>query len=175
MYYIIETDYVGPNQDKYINDHTVSIGTSPAYTNQSHEARIEGWCGTTNDWSVYAHGVYDTLDEAVCAVKEIFGEVRQLDDKDNGEDESLIITFALGLRPRLTGSETINLYYEVCDVSTGQYFTADSTDEDISALITTLRDEGVYFDYAPDYGALEDYIRTLRDSLKTAEKNVSDT
>lgn len=30
----------------------------PAYTNQSHEPRLYGWCGTTNDTAVYARGVW---------------------------------------------------------------------------------------------------------------------
>jgi hypothetical protein len=29
----------------------------PAYTNQSRMPRLDGWCGSTNDVSVYAHGL----------------------------------------------------------------------------------------------------------------------
>ena len=33
------------------------IHTSPAHTNMSHQPRLRGWCGTTNDVAVYAHGL----------------------------------------------------------------------------------------------------------------------
>ena len=38
MYYIIETNYVGPNrtQDQYVDVDTIVISTSPAMTNLSH-------------------------------------------------------------------------------------------------------------------------------------------
>lgn len=34
-----------------------SLDERPAHTNQSHEPRLEGWCGTTNNVAVYADGV----------------------------------------------------------------------------------------------------------------------
>lgn len=81
MYYLIENKYVGPNQrqDQYIDLDTIEISTSPAITNSSHEERIEGWCGTTNDWAVYAHGEYGTIEEARAAITDKFGDVRDCD------------------------------------------------------------------------------------------------
>jgi len=29
----------------------------PAHTNMSHAPRLTGWCGTTNDIYIYAHGI----------------------------------------------------------------------------------------------------------------------
>jgi len=97
MYYVIQTKYVGPNeaQDQYIE-----ISTSPAITNSSREARTEGWCGTTNDWAVYAHGEYATIREARAAITDRFGEVRDADADASGEgfesDESVVEAYKPG-------------------------------------------------------------------------------
>lgn len=42
----------------------VFIQTEPECGNQSGKPITEGWCGTTNDWATYAHGVFDTVEEA---------------------------------------------------------------------------------------------------------------
>lgn len=34
-----------------------SLDSLPAHTNQSRQPRLYGWCGTTNDISVQAHGM----------------------------------------------------------------------------------------------------------------------
>lgn len=34
-----------------------SLQTLPAHTNQSRQPRLVGWCGTTNDVAVHAHGL----------------------------------------------------------------------------------------------------------------------
>lgn len=34
-----------------------SLRERPAHTNQSHEPRLTGWCGTTNNRAVFAHGL----------------------------------------------------------------------------------------------------------------------
>ena len=81
MYYIIETNYAGANKnrDQYVDLDRIEIRTAPAKTNMSHQVRIEGWCGTTNDWAVYAHGEYATIAEARAAIAETFGKVREFD------------------------------------------------------------------------------------------------
>lgn len=34
-----------------------TLSYTPAHTNQSHEPRLHGWCGETNNVSVYARGL----------------------------------------------------------------------------------------------------------------------
>jgi hypothetical protein len=70
MYFIIHREYVGPDQHQYIDTDTYRIQTIPGLTNRSHEPRIIGWLGTTNDWSEYAHGQFDTEQEARDRVSE---------------------------------------------------------------------------------------------------------
>lgn len=53
----------------------------PARTNQSHEYRLEGWCGTTNDVSVYAQGA----GEIVKIAKNGRALVRHLDEQELDE------------------------------------------------------------------------------------------
>jgi hypothetical protein len=64
--YLINSSYVTEGQIGFIIERSPSLtqdGPSlvglgrPAHTNQSHEPRLEGWCGTTNGIAVHAHGV----------------------------------------------------------------------------------------------------------------------
>jgi hypothetical protein len=69
MYYVLTCEYVGPNtRDSAGNRQScnpvATIETQPGRTNQSGQERIEGWLGTTNDWSRTAHGEFETLEAA---------------------------------------------------------------------------------------------------------------
>ncbi len=79
MYHLIETKYVGPNEDEHVDANTIDISTQPARTNSSHEVRTDGWCGTNGDWATYAHGEYPTLEAAQAALGQTFGPVRGRD------------------------------------------------------------------------------------------------
>jgi hypothetical protein len=75
MYYIISHKYVGPNnkdsKGNIIGDsETRVITTSPPLTNQSHEKKVSGWLGTTNDIASYAHGEFSTVELALQALKD---------------------------------------------------------------------------------------------------------
>jgi hypothetical protein len=56
-------------------------------------------CGTTNDWAVYAHGEYATIEEARAAITEKFGEVRDSDangDSFESDDEDVVEAYKPG-------------------------------------------------------------------------------
>lgn len=136
MYYIIETNYVGPNQtqDQYVDVDKIEISTSPAITNSSHEERTEGWCGTTDGWAVYAHGEYATIEEARAAITEKFGEVR--DSNANGdilesEDEDVVETYKPGKYAPMSSQATADWAYEGIQSDIG----ADTSDERIDELV----------------------------------------
>lgn len=143
MYYIIETNYAGPNQtqDKYVDANKIEISTSPAITNSSsYEECTDGWCGTTNDWAVYAHGEYATIEEARAAITEIFGEVR--DSNANGDsfksyDEDVVETFKPGKYEPMSRSATADWAYGgiLSDID------ADTTDERIAELVAEYEAE----------------------------------
>ena len=80
MYYIIETNYAGPNPDQNVDADTIEIRTKPGITNSSREERTEGWLGQTNDWSRYALGEYETEEAAMAAITEKFGDTHTRDE-----------------------------------------------------------------------------------------------
>lgn len=129
-FYVIETQYNGPNQDssQYCDADSISISTCPARGNMSGDVILEGWCGTTNDWAVYAHGEFDTQDEAEAAIRAKFGDVRDVDA--NGDefftDEDEVAVFKPGKYEELSDEDTANWIYEALSE-----ISADTTDEEL--------------------------------------------
>jgi len=166
MYYIMETKYVGPNQtqDQYIDVDKIEISTSPAITNMSHEERIEGWCGTTNDWAVYAHGEYATIEEARAAITEKFGEVRDSDasgDSFESDDEDVVETYKPGKTP-MSSQATADWAYEGIQSD----IEAETTDERIAELVAEYEAEANSNGYTLDSDLLEDFMRERRQELR---------
>lgn len=142
MYYIIETIYTGPNwdQDQYVDADRIEITTTPAIGNCSREVCIDGWCGTTNDWAVYAHGEYETLEEARDAIIETFGVVRDSDpngDSFESFDENVVETYKTGKYATMSRQATADWAYEgiKSDIE------ADTTDERIAELVEEYEEE----------------------------------
>jgi len=136
QFYLINHKYVGPNQDtdRYVDADTIEIGTTPARTNSSKEVRTEGWCGTTNDWALYAHGEYDSLEAARAAIAEIFGDVRERDP--NGEEfshfsDGTVAVFKPGKHEPMSRQTTADWSYP----GIRDDITADTTDERIAELV----------------------------------------
>jgi len=148
MYYVIETDYVGPGQDtdQYIDAGQICISTVPARTNRSGESRTEGWCGTDNGWAVYAHGQYATVDEARDAIANIFGDVRPLEYVAAGSDDGVIEAYKPGKYVPYGPDATAVWAQDVIIEDIGP----DTSDERIKELVTDYvsygRDEGVMLD-----------------------------
>lgn len=88
-FYVIETNFVDTQKGD-----RVEIRTTPARTNFSHEERIIGFCGATNNRAVYAHGEFATLEAARAAIASLF-DVRDDDDEDENDDEEAIETYFL--------------------------------------------------------------------------------
>lgn len=168
MYYVIETSYVGPNQtdDRYCDVNKIEIRTSPAITNMSREERTEGWCGTTNDWAVYAHGEYATIDAARAAIAEKFGEVRDSDpDCDAFElppySDDIVEIFRPGKYAPMGRQATANWAYEGIQADVG----ADTTDERIAELVAEYEGEANTAGYTLD-SDLEDFMKKRRQELR---------
>lgn len=88
-FYVVETNFVDTE-----NGDRVEIRTTPARTNFSHEVRIKGFCGATNNKAVYAHGEYNTLEEARAAIASLFDVIDE-DDDEEADDEELVETYFL--------------------------------------------------------------------------------
>lgn len=85
MYYVIESEYVGPiSSNETLDNHWVFIQTEPGRTNSSNEPREEGWLGNTNNVSVYARGAFGTLEEAKSFIAKEFGKCRFDDEWEYG-------------------------------------------------------------------------------------------
>lgn len=145
MYYVVTVSYVGPNQDEasHIDADVIEIRTSPARTNSSREKRIEGWCGTTNDWDVYAHGKYTSIQKARSAIYEKFGDVREIDLSDDirghegKEGGAVVETYKRGKYQPMSYDETAEWAYE----SIRSDIRADTTDDRISELAELYRED----------------------------------
>lgn len=164
MYYVIETNYVGSNQtqDQYVDVDKIEISTSPAITNSSHEERTEGWCGTTNDWAVFAHGEYATIEEARAAIAEKFGEVRDANgDSFESDDENVVETYKPGKYVPMSSQATADWAYEGIQSD----IVADTTDERIDELVTEYEAEANSNGYTLDSG-LEGFMQERRQELR---------
>lgn len=165
MYYIIETKYVGPNQaqGQYADVDKIEIRTSPAVTNSSHEEKTEGWCGTTNDWAVYAHGVYATIEAARAAITDKFGEVRNSHpsgDSFESDDEDVVEIYKPGKYAPMSRQSTADWAYEGIQSDIG----ADTTDERIAELVAEYEAEANSMGYTLD-SHLEDFMKERRQEL----------
>lgn len=166
MYYVIETKYVGPNQtqDNYVDADKIEISTTPAITNSSREERTEGWCGTTNDWAVYAHGEYATIEEARAAIATKFGEVRDSDpngDSFESDDEDVIETYKPGKYTPMSSQATADWAYDGIQSD----IEADTTDERIAELVAEYEAEANSNGYTLD-SDLESLMQERRQELR---------
>ena len=165
-YYIVETNYVGPNQDQeqYIDADTIEIRTSPARNNSTHEVCVDGWCGTTNDWAVYAHGEFLDYDAAEKAISETFGEFRAADiygDPYEPMDDDVVEIFKPGRYEPMTSESTGLWAGELID----EVITADTTDERIDELVDECRGELNSEGLSP-HPSLKDQMERRRDELQ---------
>lgn len=87
-FFVVETNYVDT-----MHGDRVEIRTAPARTNFSHEVRIIGFCGATNNRAVYAHGEYSTLEAARAVIASLF-DVND-DAGEDSDDEETIETYFL--------------------------------------------------------------------------------
>lgn len=166
-YYIIETTYIGPNQDqdRYIDADSVVISTTPAMANMSREPVIDGWAGTTNGWSVMAHGEYVTLDDARAALNALYPDGLR-DAECMVCDDDVIEMYRIGdLEPWTSESSCMWCWNEAT-----ARINADTTDAEIAALIDewvdAARDEA---SAALDRRAVERMCEGMRSDLRYAD------
>jgi len=161
--YLVETRYVGPNRDENIDEDYLEICLTPPITNSSREVRIEGWCGTTNDWSLYGRGEYNSLDEAIEAAREQ-GYFREFPEMVGGD---VLAAFKSGKYIPMSASDTVDWAYEsITEV------TAATTDEEITAMVDEC--EGYANDEGYTLTDLEDAMRKRRAELQEEEDDVED-
>lgn len=169
MYYIIETIYTGPNQDQYVDADRIEITTTPAIGNCSREVCIDGWCGTTDDWAVYAHGEYETLEEARDAIIETFGVVRDSDpngDRFESFDENVVEAYKPNKYAPLSSWATADWSYERIRSDIDAY----TTDERIAELVAEYEEEANRHGYTLD-SDLDYFMQERRQELLSQKKD----
>ena len=180
MYYLIEIEYVGPNErDSYGNwigdSRVMSICTNPGRTNMSHEERTDGWLGTTNDNAVYAHGEFETLESARAAAHEMgFTKYYEPENKYVDEDDDTVEQWISEEAARAqwdAGDWFINGLGSAGTCS--EYgITAKTTDEELNELVARAEREANEND-AELHGTLKLFTE-LRDDLKSEAEDDSD-
>jgi hypothetical protein len=172
MYYLIETRYAGPNPDRHLNCHVFDICVSPAIGNSSGEEVIEGWCGTTNGWSVYAHGQFEYREHAIKAVRRIQGEEWAIHDQHGFDIHPMadhsVLTFRASKYAKMNRDESAEWMYEglredLEDKSTSEILTL--TGEEIRALANGYQKEANAqgYELQDPTGIIEEQIQLLRD------------
>lgn len=158
-YYVISSEYVGPNSDgRHLNAGRVYICTQPARKNMSNEICTDGWCGTTNDVSVYAHGVYGSIEEARDVVRARF-EIRDVEvDGAARGDYSAVEAWGIG-RDEQMDAESSSMWVQDVEV------TALTTDEGISVLVDEANDLCEDEGFALDTDAATKYLTETRNDL----------
>ena len=162
MYCIIERSYVGPNRAQNVDADTIEISTTPARTNQSNEPRTEGWCGTTNDRYVYAHGEYDTIEEARAAIALKFGVTRDVTTAARAQcdDEDVIEIHKAGRYEPMNRGATEDWVYDGLQHD----IEATTTDERIAELVAEY--EGAANEQGMTLDSLEDIMLARRQQLR---------
>jgi hypothetical protein len=140
-HYVIEENYVGANRDQNIDADTIKITTEPARKNLSNEVCLDGWCGTTNDWAVYARGEFASREAAEAYIKANYKDAREIDDFYD-EGGTVKAVYKPGKYEPLCKEATGNFIYD----SLKESVTASTTDAEISALVdeweAAANDEG---------------------------------
>ena len=138
-FWIVSTKYVGPNASdaKNCDSDTLAITTRQPTTNMSHEPRDSGWLGTTNDVSLTAHGVYDSLELAEAALEAKFPETRECGDSENEFDDAIVISYKIGVYQQWSAEGTANWLYETMRGD----ITASTTNEELAALLESYESE----------------------------------
>jgi len=154
-YYVVEYQYIGHEEGK---DDLIHIQTTPARDLDGNVC-TDGWCETWGDWAVYAHGEYVILNDARAAVREKFGDVREV---DGSYGPAVIETYKVGLHEPLNSYES----YEYCLGYIQADVNRDTTDERIDELVAEYEIEANWNGYTLDADGLAEMIRDYRDELR---------
>jgi hypothetical protein len=155
-YYVISRENVSPNAEPL--NKIVIIQDHPGTTNQSHEEKISGWLGTTNDCYESAHGEFASLAAAQKYVTENWTDFLPLEEYDleSGEIEAYQDT-----REVWAIDDYLSDYAR-------ENISASTTDDEIKKMAAEVETEAkknsVYID-----GDVEDFLSGTRKELISDE------
>ena len=169
-YYITSREYVGPNVAERPNSKRYYITTVAPRTNMSHEIRVSGWLGTTNDIAEYAHGEFETPEAATAALDEITGDdyrepdgdIEPIGFDDDGDPIEVLVCRIAGRLEQWGAQSSKDWCYEAMQSGV----TASTTDEQIEEMVEALdADLGSEMNATLDTGAVKKMCRDRRDEL----------
>jgi hypothetical protein len=133
-YYLVETEWVGPDPDEHVLEHTFTITTEQPLTNLGRQPLDKpGWLGTTNDWDERYHGMFSRREDAILHMHKHYPRAVE---SDEDEDEFLV-------HPEESTSDIDDWIDGGCDD-----VDADTTDEEIKEIARKIEadanEQGVY-------------------------------
>ena len=149
-YYLILSEYVGPNskdsRGNIIGDSRImGIYTSPGITNSSHEARVGGWLGTTNDESLTAYGEFNSMESARRDAHRLgFTERRSTDDDEFSPISDDLVEEWLTPAAAREQWDADDYFHGCCsrDVTIDTYgINANTTDDELDLIIEQVEAE----------------------------------
>ena len=141
-FYVISTSYIGPNQHTVNDARNILDGdyyeicTTPGITNMSKEVRIDGWLGSTNDWSKTAHGEFETIEAARAKIEQEIGRpisecrTAPAGGRDDDLHESVAERYYTSIYEHVTDAD----YWVGLDG-----ITADTTDDQIAKMVAEAK------------------------------------
>ena len=127
--------------------------------------RTDGWCGTTNDWAVRAHGQYASIEDAWAAIEETFGDVRATRTDDVNwmfKKFHIVENYKIGEYEPMTSQETADWANDAIE----QDIQAETTDERIAELVA---------DYEEDANSQGYTLRNLEGLMKERRQELRDS
>lgn len=168
-FYLIWREYLGPNREDHLNDNFYFITTKPARYNMSHQICLDGWAGTTNDWSVTALGEYSTIEaarECILENDEYATEIPETDEfypHDMIDDYEILEVYRETPYIRLDPESTYNWIFPGTEIN------PDATDEELETLAETLEKEA-QSEAGYTLTDLLEILKTYRDELLEDEE-----
>lgn len=170
-FYVITSTYSGPNRGQHIDDDTVEIWSTPARRNMSGEVITQGWAGTTNDWSLNAHGEFDTYEDALQSILSQW-DVRDADrygDEFSSDDKDVLAVFKPGQYIPMNSEDTASWIFEALQSD----IFADTTDERIEELVAEYEASANAEGYTLE-GDTEDLMVERRQELRDEDEDDDD-
>jgi hypothetical protein len=162
-YYVVQVEYVGPNQgdSRWIDYDRWEISTEPELTNMGRQPREQGWCGTTNDVARYAHGAYETLEAARAAIADKAGKTRI--DEGEPQDLHVVEVHRVGALSPMSVEASSMWVCGNCGV------TATTTDDEIEAIVAECARDCAREGARLDEEAAVEALLEERDELRKRE------
>lgn len=168
-YYVVATQYVGPNSEWWVDYDKVEITTEPPRGNSrgldgEYPIIINGWCGTTNDVAVYGLGEFDSIDEARAAVFIETPNGRRLVEEDNEYfvEDGVIETYKYGNEKPLTRDDTVVYIYEDAEC----FVTDQTTDAEITVWCEQMQESARVEGFKLNNTAVQNHLLRLREELQ---------